>query len=95
MKNLKKLKHWKLKIKNEDELLNLLREYGGNRALCDWGHISGVLRQIEDKNFPDFLTQRMIEFGIWCERNKLVEHSDKPFKIEKKEEGKKLPTMCG
>jgi hypothetical protein len=94
MKNLKKLKHWKLKIETDEDFLNLLKEYGGNKALCDWGLINGILSKIEAKGFFDFLIQRLIEFGIWCERNKLVEHSNKPFKIDKKEI-QKLPTMCG
>lgn len=94
MKNLK-LKHWRLQIKTEEDLLVLLKEYGGSRALCDWGNISGRLRQLDDPAFNDFLIARILELGIWLERNKLVEHSDKPFKIDKKEIKKILPTMCG
>jgi hypothetical protein len=91
---LKKLKHWKFKIQTEEQLLSMLKEYGGNRAVCDWGHIAGRLKQFNDQAFNDFLINRILEFGIWCEKNKLVEHSDKPFKLEKKEKIK-LPSMCG
>lgn len=99
MKKLKEIKDWKIEGTNsEKQFFELLKKFGGDKALLDYAYLQGRLKSLSDKeNIVTIITNVYMGFGIWLEKNKLVEYNpvreDKEIPKEFKREFK--TQMCG